>query len=169
MNVKALRAAAGGVVSVGSGPPTPAQPQPRQEIKAELKRAYDTPGQQTLIDDLTAMLEKQENSECRAAGVPDEARATAYVGTGEANRDDKAARLAEGALGNCVPDEWRGLLETLGDRAHDAGTERRRRRASAIRSRSSGPARRTRCALRTYWQMKERAGVVGTNRTRRQC
>lgn len=158
MNVKAP-GSTGGVVSVGSGPPTPVATATPQEVKAELKRAYDTPDQQSLIDELTAMLDTQEQSDAALLQFQKKLAQLLTSEPADANRDAKHPDYAEGAVGKLRPDKWRGLLETLGDRAMTEAGGGAAELGNPFKKLWAG----AKDALRigTYWQMKQRAGVIG--------
>jgi hypothetical protein len=158
MNVKAP-GSTGGIVSVGSGPPTPVATATPQEVKAELKRAYDTPDQQSLIDELTAMLDTQEQSDAALLQFQKKLAQLLTSEPADANRDAKHPDYAEGAVGKLRPDKWRGLLETLGDRAMTGAGGGAAKLGNPFNKLWAG----AKDALRigTYWQMKQRAGIIG--------
>jgi hypothetical protein len=158
MNVKAP-GSTGGIVSVGSGPPTPVATATPQEVKAELKRAYDTPDQQSLIDELTAMLDTQEQSDAALLQFQKKLAQLLTSEPADAYRDAKHPDYAEGAVGKLRPDKWRGLLETLGDRAMTEAGGGAAELGNPFKKLWAG----AKDALRigTYWQMKQRAGVIG--------
>ena len=133
--------------------PTPAQ------VNAALKRGYDAPEQQKLIDELTSMLETRTKSD--AALQQFQSKVGELLATEGATADPKHPDSAEGAVATLPQDRWHRLLQTMGDRA-------------AARHSSGGggvdlpdPFKKlwdgAKDVLRvaTYWQMKQRAGVVG--------
>ena len=150
----------GGGVALGGGPPVPpAQATPKQ-IRDELRKGYDDTHQLRLLDELTGMLETQPKTE---AALKDFRSKLGEFLKSEAggSLDSKDADSAESGIAALNDQKWRGLLEALGDQAL---------RGQASRGGAAGfgdPFKKlwagAKEALRvtTYWQMKERAGVVG--------
>lgn len=156
-----VQAGGGGGVSLSGTSPAPVAHATPQQIESELRKCYDDARQLSLLDELTTMLEKQAKTDAalrefraKLAELLESERTTAPV-------DGKQPDAAESAIGRLSDNKWRALLEVLGGRA--------------MRGQSSGggaigigdPFKKlwagAKDALRiaTYWQMKERAGVVG--------
>jgi hypothetical protein len=157
-----VMAGGGGGVTLGGGAPAPAAQATPRQIRTELGKGYDNAHQLTLLDELTAMLEKQTKTE--AALKEFRAKLAEFLKSegGGAPIDGKQPDAAEGAIAGLSDAKWRGLLEVLGDQAT--------RGQSASGGGAAGfgdPFKKlwagAKDALRvaTYWQMKERAGVVG--------
>lgn len=157
-----VQAGGGGGVSLNGAPPAPVAHATPQQIKAELRKGYDNARQLSLLDELTTMLEKQAKTDAalrefraKLAELLESERTTTLV-------DGKQPDAAEGAIGRLSDNKWRALLDVLG--------------AQAMRGQSSdgggavgigdpfkklwAGAKET-LRIATYWQMKERAGVVG--------
>lgn len=152
--------AGGGAASLTGGPATPAAQATPRQVNAELKKAYDAP-QQALIDELTSLLEKQPST--TAALDEFQAKLAQLLGTepADAQMDQKQPDYAEGAIGGLSPEKWRELLEVLGTRAmREAGSSGGAAGfGDPFKKLWSGAKDALRIA--TYWQMKQRAGIIG--------
>jgi hypothetical protein len=149
----------GGVVSIGNGPPVPVATATPNEVKAALKQGYDAPDQRRLIDELTAMLEKQEPSDDALRTFKEKlGQLLASEGPG-ATLDPEHPDDAEGAVGTLPHKEWRHLLETMGDRAATGADGGAVGLGDAFSKLWAGAKDVLRVG--TYWQMKQRAGVIG--------
>jgi len=159
---------AGGAASLTGAPaPAAAQATPAQ-LKAELKKVYDAP-QQTLIDELAALLEKQPSTNAALEQFQATlAQLLASEGS-DGQLDQKQPDLAEGAIGTLSPDRWRDLLEVLGTRAmSEAGSSGGAAGfGDPFKKLWSGAKDALRIA--TYWHMKQRAGIVGREGLGRQA
>ena len=153
---------AGGGVGLGDTGPTFVAPPPSpREINVELKKAYADARQQTLVDQLTAMLERQAQSDEALNDFKDTLAELLASEPTDAPVDQKHPDYAEGAIGGLSESRWRELLDVLGD-------ESARREGSDGGGVGLGdPFKKlwagAKDALRvaTYWQMKQRAGIVG--------
>ena len=95
-------------------------------MNVELKKAYDAP-QQTLIDELTSLLEKQPST---TAAIDEFQTKLAQLLKSE-RPDPKwitsSPTMLKARSATLSPDEWRELLDVLGTRAmREGGLERRR-------------------------------------------
>jgi hypothetical protein len=125
-----------------------------------LSKTYDDAPQLKLLDELTAMLDTQAKTEDALRNFRAKLGELLASESGS-GLDKKQPDAAEGAIAGLNDQKWRGLLEVLGDQA--------------LRGQPTGggaagfgdPFKKlwagAKDALRvtTYWQMKERAGVVG--------
>ena len=152
--------AGGGASALGGEAPIPAAQATPKQILDELRKGYENPNQLKLLEEMTTMLETQPKTE--AALKEFRLKLGEFV-TSEAGTpvDSKQADSAESAITALSDQKWRGLLEVLGDQAL-------RGQASSGGAAGLGdPFKKlwagAKDALRvtTYWQMKERAGVVG--------
>jgi hypothetical protein len=160
MTTIASAVGSGGAASLGGGPAAAvAQATPRQ-VNLELKKAYDAP-QQKLIDELTALLEKQVSTTAALDEFQAKLAQLLKSESADGQLDQKQPDQAEGAIGTLSPDRWRDLLEVLGDRAmSEAGSSGGAAGfGDPFKKLWSGAKDALRIA--TYWQMKQRAGVVG--------
>lgn len=151
----------GGAAAVGAAMPVSAVTASPAAVNAELKKAYDDDRQQVLVDELTALLAEQPRSE--AALVEFKRKLASLLASEPADGppDRKAPDYAEAAIGQLSDTRWRALLDVL-------GTEAARREGATGGAVGLGdPFKKlwagARDALRvaTYWQMKQRAGIVG--------
>lgn len=151
----------GGAAGFAGGSDVAAQASP-QEINQELKKAYDGARQQSLVDSLTELLETQASQE--SALNEFKAKLTELLGSEppDAQVDCKQPDYAEGAIGRLSTEDWRELLEALGDEAMRLGWAE-----SGGAVGLGDPFKKlwagAKGALRvaTYYQMKQRAGIVG--------
>ncbi|MBO9648253.1 MAG: hypothetical protein J7605_07055 [Variovorax sp.] len=150
----------GGGASMGGGPPVPAAQATPAQVLVELRKGYDDAGQLALLGELTAALEASPKSEQALKDF--RAKLGQLLASESAPAlDSKQPDNAEGAIARLSDQKWRQLLEVLGERAMSG-------QASAGGAAAFGdPFKKlwagAKDALRvgTYWQMKERAGVVG--------
>jgi len=150
----------GGAVALGGGAPIKAAQATPKQIREELRKGYDDAAQVKLLEELTAMLEAQPKTEAALKEFRAKLGELLKSEAG-AHLDSKQPDAAEGAIAGLSDQKWRGLLEVLGDQAM-------RGQASGGGAAGFGdPFKKlwagAKDALRvtTYWQMKERAGVVG--------
>jgi len=130
------------------------------EVKSALKSAYGTdPKQQTLIDELTALLDAQPDD--------DDAINTFKTKLGEllaseggaidaSHPDDAEAGVT--ALSN---KKWRELLSEVADDAEERGASKGGVVGLADNFKKLWNGAKDVLRVGTYWQMKKRAGVVG--------
>lgn len=150
----------GGGVALGGGAPIKAAQATPKQIHDELRKGYDDARQLKLLQELTGMLETQPKSE--AALKEFRAKLGELLKSEAGTRmDSRQPDSAEGAIAGLSDEKWRGLLEVLGDQAL------RGQPAAGGAASFGDPFKKlwagAKDALRvtTYWQMKERAGVVG--------
>jgi hypothetical protein len=150
----------GGGVALGGGAPIPAAQATPKQIHEALRKSYDDARQLKLLEELTVMLETQTKTDAALKDFRAKLSELLKSESG-AGLDKKQPDAAEGAIAGLNDQKWRGLLEVLGDQA--------------LRGQPTGggavgfgdPFKKlwagAKDALRvtTYWQMKERAGVVG--------
>jgi hypothetical protein len=150
----------GGVSMRAASAGVPAKTVTPEEIHATLSPAYDA-GQQVIISELTEMLERREGSQgaidafkAKLGELLDSERATPVDRT---QPDD-----AEAAMTTLSTANWNELLDQLGSQAQERGSAKG---GGAVGL--GNPFKKlwdgAKDALRiaTYWQMKNRAGVVG--------
>jgi hypothetical protein len=151
---------AGGAAAFGAAPrPTATEAAP-QEIKGELKKSYDDPGELALLDELTRMLEEQPRTE---AGLNEFRARLAELLESErtGNIDRREPDGAEGEMGRLNDAKWRALLEVLGGRAMRGQGSTGGAAGLGDPFKKLWVGAKEALRLATYWQMKERAGVVG--------
>ena len=151
----------GGAAGLGGGPPIKAAQATPKQIREALRKGYDDARQHKLLEELTAMLEAQPKTEAALKEFRAKLGEFARLESG-AGLDKKQPDAAEGAIAGLNDQKWRGLLEVLGDQAlrgQPAGGGGAAGLGDPFKKLWAG----AKDALRvtTYWQMKERAGVVG--------
>lgn len=150
----------GGGVALGGGAPIPAAQATPKQIRDALSTSYGDARQLKLLGELTMMLETQAKTDAALRDFRAKLGELLASESG-AGLDKKQPDAAEGAIAGLNDKKWRELLDVLGDQA--------------LRGQPTGggaagfgdPFKKlwagAKDALRvtTYWQMKERAGVVG--------
>lgn len=150
----------GGAAASAGGAPVPAAQATPKQIRDELRKGYDNPHQLQLLEQLTEMLQTQPSTEAALQAFRSKL-GELLQSEADTALEHQQPDSAEGAIATLSDQKWHGLLEVLGDQA--------------LRGQSSGggaaglgdPFKKlwagAKDALRvtTYWQMKERAGVVG--------
>jgi hypothetical protein len=151
----------GGGVALGGGAPVPAAQATPRQIRIELGKGYDNAHQLSLLDELTAMLETQTKTE--AALKEFRAKLAEFLKSeaGGARIDGKQPDMAEGAITGLSDAKWRGLLEVLGDQATRGQSSGGGAAAFGDPFKKLWAGAKDALRVATYWQMKERAGVVG--------
>lgn len=150
----------GGGVALGGGAPIPVAQATPQQIRDELRKGYDDDGQLQLVEELTAMLETQPKTEAalrefRAKlGQLLESEAIAPV-------DRRQPDSAESAIAALTDPKWRALLEVLGDQAASGPACGGGAAGFGDPFKKLWAGAKDALRIATYWQMKERAGVVG--------
>ena len=150
----------GGATAVAGAAPPPATQATPGQILDELRKGYDNDQQLHLLEELAGMLQQAPASDAALAAF----RATLgelLKSEADPAADSHQPDSAEGGMATLDDSKWRKLLGVLGDRAM-------RGQPSAGGAAGMGdPFKKlwagAKDALRvaTYWQMKERAGVVG--------
>jgi hypothetical protein len=148
----ALPAAAAGV---------PAKTAEPAEIRAVLETVYLGSDQRRLIAELTAMLEAREHTNAAIAAFKD-TLGELLASEPAMDTDKRQPDAAEGAMAELGDADWHELLEQLGDGAVERG--------AAVQGGSVGlgdafkkmwDGAKDALRIGTYWQMKNRAGIVG--------
>ena len=154
-------AAGGGASAVGNAPPAAVFRATAPEINAELKKGYANASQRTLIDELTALLAKESPTDAALGEFHTKLAQLLASEPADSIADHKSPDYAEGAIGTLTDAQWRGLLDVLG------GQAMRRTGLGGGAAGLGDPFKKlwsgAKDALRiaTYWQMKQRAGIVG--------
>ena len=161
MSTVAAGTAGGGAVGLLDAPPPAAAQASPQEINTELRKAYEDTHQQSLVDDLTAMLEAQPGTEAALNQFQAKLAELLESEPADAPIDRKRPDYAESAIGGLSEARWRELLDVLGDEA--ASREGAAGGAVGLGDPFKKLWAGAKSALRiaTYWQMKQRAGIVG--------
>jgi len=156
--------AGGGAVAMRSTPAVvPTKTTTIPEVKSALDTAYGTdPRQQTLINELTAMLEEQPDDDDAINSFKTKlGELLASEGGGSidaSNPDDAEAGVT--ALSN---KKWRELLRQVADDAEERGASQGGAVGLADNFKKLWNGAKDVMRVTTYWQMKKRAGVVGQN------
>jgi len=148
-----MRATAAGVPSKKITP---------DEIRSTLATSYDA-SQQALIGALTALLAERQSSQVAIDAFKEKLDAL-LASERPAMTDRRQPDDAEGAMTTLNPVKWRELLEQLGDQAQERGSSESGGGAVGLGNPFAKLWDGAKDALRiaTYWQMKNRAGVIGT-------
>jgi hypothetical protein len=162
MDVIAGPAGGGGAASIAGDPATtPSVEASPGAIKVELRRTYDEGRQQSLVDELMTLLESQPKTDAALMEFKRKLAELLASEPADTPTDRKNPDYAEGAIAQLSDSRWRDLLDLL-------ATESAQRRGSAGGAVGLGdPFKKlwsgAKDALRiaTYWQMKQRAGIVG--------
>lgn len=154
-------ASTGGVASLAATAPVRAAETTPAAINAELRKAYGNARQRALLDTLTGYLETQPKTD---AALTDFQTTLAELlaselpaGGVDRHRPDEA----EGAIGTLSAARWRDLLDTLGDNARARGDAHGGAAGLGDQFRKLWDGAKDALRVGTYWQMKQRAGVVG--------
>lgn len=152
----------GGAAGLADAAPIPVATASPREINIELKKGYTDQEQQSLVDDLTALLEAQPKSTAALAQFRDKLAKLLETEPADGEADRTSPDYAEAAIGDLDDQRWNELLGVLGDEslrreAGDAGG------GVGLGDQFQKLWAGAKDALRvaTYWQMKQRAGIVG--------
>ena len=162
MNAVISAPGAGGAVGLADAPPPPVAQASPQTINREMKKAYDDAQQQALIDELTMLLEKQPKTDVALSTFHAKLSELLSSEPSEGTVDRKHPDYAEGAIGQLDESQWRELLDVLGSQAQsrDVGAA-----GGAVglgdSFKKAWAGAKDALRVATYWQMKQRAGVVG--------
>jgi hypothetical protein len=152
-------AMSGGAVSMGSGPPPPLATASLDDVHAALNKGYEAPGQQRLLADLIALLAERKDS--------DEALQKFQQTLGQLLASERAGAAADkanpdaadGAVGLMPYKDFRRLLDTMGHQMPQPAGGGAAGLVDGLAKLWDGAKDVLRVG--TYWQMKERAGIVG--------
>jgi hypothetical protein len=148
-----MRATAAGVPSMKISP---------EEIRSTLATSYDA-SQQALIGALTSLLAERQDSQVALDAFKEKLDAL-LASERPAMTDRRQPDDAEGAMTTLNAAMWRDLLEQLGDQARERGSSESVGGVVGLGNPFAKLWDGAKDALRiaTYWQMKNRAAVVGT-------
>jgi hypothetical protein len=153
-------AGGGGGVALGGGAPIPAAQATPKQIREALRKSYDDARQLTLLEELTAMLETQSKTD--AALKEFRAKLGEFLTSESGTQlDKKQPDAAEGAIAGLNDAKWRRLLEVLGDQALLGQPTGGGAAGFGDPFKKLWAGAKDALRLATYWQMKERAGVIG--------
>jgi hypothetical protein len=154
---------AGGGVSIrATAAGVPSKQITPDEIRSALAPTYDA-AQQAIVGELTTMLDERQSSQQAIDTFKDTLEAL-LASERPAMTDRRQPDDAEGAMTTLNSAKWRDLLEQLGDQAHERGSAATTGGVVGLGNPFAKLWDGAKDALRiaTYWQMKNRAGVVGT-------
>lgn len=150
----------GGAVSLGVGQPPQVAKASLDEVAVVLRNGYDTPEQQELIDQLIAELKAGEDSDnVQGLKTFQEALAKLLTSEGAPERDNASPDAADGGVGSMDHEKFLELLSVMGDQMPRDSVGGAAGLFDGVRKLWNGAKDVLRVA--TYWQMKQRAGVVG--------
>ena len=161
MGTVAGGAGGGGAASIGNEAPSAAAQATPREINVELKKGYDQANQQTLVDELTTMLEKQPKSEAALIEFKTKLAELLKSEPADAEKDRKNPDYAEGAMGALSDARWRELLDVLADESASRGGSAGGAVGLGDPFKKLWAGAKDAFRVGTYWQMKQRAGIVG--------
>ena len=150
----------GGGVALGGGAPIPAAQATPKQIRDELRKGYDDADQLKLLGELTTMLETQAKSEAALKEFRTKLGEFLKSDAG-APTDSKLPDSAEGGIAALNDQKWRELLEVLGDQALQGQSSGGGAAGFGDPFKKLWAGAKDALRVTTYWQMKERAGVVG--------
>ena len=139
----------GGAASMGSGGTD-------SDLFTELRKVFTSPEQQRVLDELAQLLDQQSDNLVDVERF--RARLRDLIGASTASESSLDNLELQGVL--YEGDDWTEMYEALGDQEL---SEISGGGAAGFRDRIANLWRGARGALRTatYWQMRERAGIVG--------
>ena len=149
----------GGAVSLGDGRAPAIASAGIDDINAALKSAYREPAQQRIVDELTAMLDARESTDAALANFQATLARLLASERDPAALDAASPDTAEGAVGTMPYKDWRRLLDTMGNQLPASGGGGAASLGDALGKLWDGAKDVLRVG--TYWQMKERAAVIG--------
>ena len=152
-------AMSGGAVSMGMGPPPPLATASLDDVHAALNKGYKTSEQQRLLTELIALLAERKDSD-EALQKFQQALGQLLASERAGAASDKAnPDAADGAVGLMPFKDFRRLLDTLGHQMPQPGGGGAAGLLDGLGKLWDGAKDVLRVG--TYWQMKERAAVVG--------
>jgi hypothetical protein len=154
-----VTAPAGGPAASVSGTPgasaaTVATP---QAINSELKKGYDQSDQQSLIDELTTLLQDEPKTDEALRVFKDKLAALLASESPSDPSDRKLPDSAEGAITQLSDNRWRELLDTLGTVAAQRGATSGGAVGLGDPFKKLWAGAKDAMRIATYWQMKQRA------------
>jgi hypothetical protein len=151
----------GGVSMRATAAGVPAKKVSPDEIRTALATSYDA-SQQAIVADLTAMLAARQGSQVAIDAFKEKLDAL-LASERPPMTDRRQPDDAEGAMTTLNSAKWRDLLEQLGDQARERGSTDSVGGVVGLGNPFAKLWDGAKDALRiaTYWQMKNRAGVVG--------
>lgn len=152
-------AMSGGAVSMGMGPPPPLATASLDDVHAALNKGYETTGQQRLLADLMALLAERKNSDEALQKFQQTLAQLLASESGGVASDKANPDAADGAVGLMPYKDFRRLLDTLGHQLPQPAAGGAAGLLDGLGTLWEGAKGVLRVG--TYWQMKERAGVVG--------
>ena len=150
----------GSVALVAARAKVPVKKAEPKDINATLKKTYDDPRQQTLIDELTAMLADRPADD--AAINAFRAKLGELLASEHPGRVDKTQPDdAESGIVDLNDRKWRQLLREVGNNAEKRGSVKGGAVGLGDPFMKLWDGAKDVLRIATYWQMKNRAGVVG--------
>ncbi len=160
-----VAAPAGGPAASVSGMPAPSAAGVAipTAVNSELKKVYDQSEQQSLIDELTTLLQDQPKTDEALRVFKDKLAALLTSESPSDPSDRKLPDSAEGAITQLTDNQWRELLDTLGILAAQRGGMAGGGVGIGDPFKKLWAGAKDAMRIATYWQMKQRAGIVGRN------
>jgi hypothetical protein len=153
-------AGGGSVALVAAKAKVPIKKAEPKDINTTLKRTYDDARQQQLIDELTAMLEEQPADDAAINAFRTklgELLASEHPGRTDKEEPDDAER----GIVDLNDRKWRQLLVEVGNNAEKRGSAKGGAVGLGDPFTKLWDGAKDVLRIATYWQMKNRAGVVG--------
>jgi hypothetical protein len=150
----------GGATAVAGETPVRAAQATPEQILDELRKGYDDEHQLHLLEDLTGMLQTPPGTDAALQAFRSRLGELLQSEV-DPGLDRRQPDSAEGAIATLDDQKWHELLERLGDQAARGQTSRGGAAGSADPFKKLWAGAKDALRIGTYWQMKERAGVVG--------
>ena len=149
----------GGAVALGEGPPPPIATASLDDVHAALNKGYTSADQQALLADLVTLLRDRADSDEALQGFQQKLKQLLASEVQGAALDKANPDAADGAVGDMPYKAFRRLLDTLGHQMPQPAAGGAAGLMDSLGKLWDGAKDVLRVG--TYWQMKERAGVVG--------
>lgn len=150
----------GGATAVAGGALVRAAQATPKQILDELRKGYDDEHQLQLLEDLTGMLQTPPGTDAALQAFRSKLGELLQSEV-DPGLDRRQPDAAEGAIATLDDQKWHELLERLGDQAARGQTPGGGAVGSADPFKKLWAGAKDALRIGTYWQMKERAGVVG--------
>jgi hypothetical protein len=146
-------------VALGEGPPPPVATASLDDVHAALNKGYTAANQQALLADLVTLLRDRADSDEALQGFQQKLKQLLASEVQGAALDKANPDAADGAVGDMPYKTFRRLLDTLGHQMPQSAAGGAAGLMDSLGKLWDGAKDVLRVG--TYWQMKERAGVVG--------
>lgn len=150
----------GGATAVAGAAPVPCSRATPEQILDELRKGYDDSRQLHLLEELAGMLQHAPATDA-ALGAFRATLGELLQSEGDPAADPHQPDSAEGGIATLSDSKWRKLLGVLGDQAARGQPPAGGAAGLGDPFKKLWAGAKDALRIATYWQMKERAGVVG--------